>query len=256
MKTYVFSERDILKRSNITETDIRNTLHQVAEETDTDELVVSIYVIKKNSWAGGTAYAKEWMTPESFRTQRGRWKITGYFDIPRDLPRRFKLIRLLPLGCFQPYPKIQKDNYGWEYRYETFMDHLALLFAHELHHYRRYHLGLHPGEGEKSANRWALAHVQLLGYRVQGYFADKAKESNLRRKRKKRLVRRLRKDPYKSFLILDIGSKVFIKFDPHGTYENEIVVVERRIRTNSKRMVVRTADGKIWRWPMDWLQPL
>ena len=256
MKLYIFSENNILKRTDITETEIKHTLRQISEGTDTRDLVVSLYLIERNSWAGGTAYAKGWMTPESFNTGRGKWKITNRFDTPTDLLPKFKLIRLLPFGFLKSYPIIQRDGYGWEYRYERFIDHLAMLFAHELHHYRRYHLGLHPGEGEKSANRWALAHVQLLGYRVQGYFVDGDKKESLRRKRKKRQLWRLHKDPYKAFRVLDVGSKVLIKFDPRNSYQNQIASVERPIRTNSKRMVIRTKDEKTWRWPMIWLQPL
>lgn len=256
MKIYTFSEPNLLSQINTTTVDIQNTLHRISDGTDTSELVVSTYLIETNSWAGGTAYAKTWLTPDFFSTRRGKWKITSFFEVPTDLPGKFKLIRLLPIGKFRSYPRIQKDGYGWEFRYETFIDHLATLFAHELHHYRRFHLGFHPGEGEKSANRWALGHAQLLGFKVKGYFADKEKQQKRRRKQQKQRARRLRKDPYKNFRILDNGAKVLIKFDPQGSYLNEVAIVERPIRTNSKRMIIRTSDGKIWRWPMIWLQHL
>ena len=256
MKLYIFSDQHLLNRIHAPIAQIRETLHRIGAESDTRDLVVGVYLVEGKTWAGGTAYARTWLTPTSFTTRRGNWKITSQHATPDDLPSRFKLIRLLPIAHYRPYPRIQKDGYGWQFRYDTFLDHLALLFAHELHHFRRFHLGFHPGEGEKSANRWALAHARLLGYKVTGRFVDQAKERRQRQKRQKKRHSFFKSDPFQKFRILENGSKVMIKYDPRGTYQNAIGVVERPIRANSKRMVIRTSDEKIWRWPMDWLQPL
>ena len=130
----------------------------------------------------------------------------------------------------------------------SFLDQLAFLYAHELHHFRRYHLRMHRGEGEQSANRWALNYVISLGFRVTG-------SRNSQPKKKSAFKRFISKkfDPYKKFRHIPVGTKLMIHYDPKGMYEREIVAVLRPIRSNSRRVVVQTSDGRSWRWPMDWL---
>ncbi|MBN1349693.1 hypothetical protein JXJ21_09805 [candidate division KSB1 bacterium] len=256
MRIYSFTEQRLIKKLRVNTREVDVTLNRVSESTDTSDLVVSVYLIEAKSWAGGTAYAKTWQHSDTFATHRGHWKITSLFETPADLPSKFKLIRLAPICKFKSYPMTQKDSYGWEYRYESFADHLGMLFAHELHHFRRFHLGLHPGGGEKSANQWALTHIQALGFQVKGYFADREKQKKQRERRQQLRQQRLRKDPFRAFRLLEKGAKLLIRYDPGGRYQQQIAVVERPIRPNSRRMVIRTSDNKIWRWPMDWLQTL
>jgi len=254
MKIYQFADPRLLGQIDTSLAEIHDTVMQVSEGTATHDLVVSHYLVETHSWSGGAAYTRIWMTPETFATNRGKWRITSCFTKPENLPPRFKLIRLLPLSKYRPYPIVQKDGYGWEYQYNSFRDQVATLFAHELHHFRRYHLGLHTGEGEKSANRWALAHVQSLGFKVVGRFVDGERERTLRAHQVTRRVQQLKNDPFRLFRGLEKGARILVSFDPSGRYLNQIAMVERSIRPNSRRMVIRTIDGKIWRWPMLWLQ--
>ncbi|MDZ7261041.1 MAG: hypothetical protein ONB05_02835 [candidate division KSB1 bacterium] len=251
MKIYVFAEKNYLAQIGITEPEIRQTLKRVAEGTDTTDLVVSLYLLPCNNWFGGTAYVQAWNTPRKFFNTRGKWAIIKRFGLPADLPERFKLIRLLMDGNSVPYPQYQQDSYGWKYHYETFLDHLAILFAHELHHFRRFHLGLHPGEGEQSANRWALAHVKQLGFSVDGFLV---KSGHRRKSRTKMRDKFIHRDPFKDFRTLSPGSYLRVIYDPKGRYQDEIVLAVRAIRLNSRRMVVKTKDGKLWHWPMAWLE--
>ena len=254
MRNYIFYDPRCLQKRLIPKQEIQLLLNRVAETTDTSDLVVSIYFVGPTNWSGGTAYVRNWMQAEQFITSRGKWSFTNDFSVPNDLPYRFKLIRILPKPLQgEPYPQRLRDGYGWEFYYQSFADHLALVFAHELHHFRRYHLGLHQGEGERSANRWALGHVKQLGFQVQGKrFAPRSPSTSGMRSILKKVI----PDPFVEFRPLVPGNRVLIQFDPSGRYLNVPAEVIRPIRANSKRMVIRTPDNRMWRWPMDWLCPI
>jgi len=227
-----------------------NILSAVAQDTDTNDLVVTIYFLRRCRWIGGTAIVKKWLAAADLTTKRGRWKFTQAFLPPETLPSRYKLVRLVfDLDVFH-YPIKQQDTYGWIFQYHSFNDHLAFIFAHELHHFRRYHLGLHKGEGEHSANQWALRHVTALGFSVTG---SRIKQKKTVR-RKKFLFNKF--DPYKKFRQLTSSSQLLIHYDPRGRYTGELATVVKPVRSHSKRIVVQTSDGKIWRWPMEWLSLL
>jgi len=230
---------------------IIHILNHVAGETDTTDLVVSVYHFQKSPGHRGTAYVQRWMHPADFATGRGKWAFTRQWPIPPDLPERFKLIRVLISGTGGNYPKSEMDIYGWLFRYQSMQDHLALLFAHELHHFRRHHLGFHPREGEHGANRWALDHVLKHGYSIEGY------RRKSRRTRRFPITGILKKfpsaDPFPGFRSLEPGAIVHIIHDPKGRYTGQDATVQRRIRSNSKRLVIRTNDAAVWRWPMQWL---
>jgi len=249
MQIVVFGTRSRYTGSHSDFSNITKTLEKVARHTDTRHLVTALYLLPGQNQNRGTAYVRHWYSRKNFTTQRGKWNFTAKWPDPDDLPDRFKLIRMRLDSHPSLYPKIELDTYGWRFTYETFHDHLATLFAHELHHYRRYHLGLHPGEGEQSANRWALEQVQKAGFRVM---AEKQPA-----RQKKRRINWKKKfpflDPYLNYRHLKPGDQLIIAHDPRKQYGGQTVEVIRPIRTNSKRMVVRTRDGKTWRWPMNWL---
>ncbi|MBD3289898.1 hypothetical protein GF337_13915 [candidate division KSB1 bacterium] len=249
MKIYLFSNENSGEYFDMDSGEINRIIDKVAHETNTNDLVMALYFLRKSPWIGGT-YFRNWMNPDEFITGRGRWKITKKFDHKIELPWRYKLIRILFDLKMKKYPLIQNDRYGWVFRYESFSDHLAFITAHELHHFRRYHLDMHRKEGEHSANRWALAYVNELGFSVSG----KKKTA----KKKKRFNHYIfsKTDPYEKFRNLKTGAKLLIHHDPNGRYLNEYAVVMRPIRNNSKRIVIKTADGKAWRWPMEWLTVL
>lgn len=233
-------------------TAVHRTVASVAEGTDTRDLVVVLYLVPGKLQCRGTAYVHHWMQPDSFLTCRGKWKLTRRYGVPPDLPERFKLIRMRMDGNIRFFPKTERDGYHWEFRYGSFLDQLALLFAHELHHFRRHHLDLHPRGGERSANRWALQHVQALGFRVEG------KPLPIRQKRfssRGFLIKHFpHLDPYGDLRSLRPGSRLTVSRDPRKQYLGQTVVLVRAARTNSKRLVVQTDDGKVWRWPMAWLK--
>lgn len=253
MQCYIFAHENSLEQARITTTEIRELVEKIASGTDTLDLVVSIYFLKSGRWSGGCAYVRQWFSPKQFRTGRGHWKFTKDFPVPGDLPEKFKLIRLLPTKLnAHEYPGHLIDGYGWQFHFERLIDRLALLFAHELHHFRRFHLNLHPGEGEQSANRWALKQVQNLGYQVSGKVVIK---KHIYRKKRKSFLKQIY-DPYTDFRKLKPGNEVYIRYDPRGRYHGSVAIVERPIRMNSKRIAIRTSDQKKWLWPMEWLQPI
>lgn len=245
MQIYFFTETGFLEKTGLKTAEIRRTFSVIADGTDTTDLVVAVYLVKNSSFSGGTAYARHWLKPTEFSTGRGRWKLSRLFQVPPNLPEKYKLIRLLPR--WQHFPGTISDTYGWTFSYQKFTDHLALVFAHELHHFRRYHLGKHPREGEHSANLWALKRVCDIGLPVTG------ERVKVVRKRKKSSLFR-KKDPFVGFRELKIGDSVYISHDPRSKYVDQHAVVQRPIRKNSKRLVIQTADKKNWRWPMQWLE--
>lgn len=249
MKIYFFSDASWKIKLHGSAEEMTDTISEVASGTNTDGLVVSIYLVGQKSGSSGVAYVRNWLTPENFISRRGRWKISTKFPIPANLPEKFKLIRLQFSPNYLSYPLSQKDCYGWQLSYSSFMDHLAFLFSHELHHFRRHHLGYHHREGENSANKWALQHVQKLNFQVNGKKIKPQKGTKKPRRRLSNLIF----DPYKKFRELTTGDKITIKFDPRGKYDNEIAAVLRPVRTNSRRIVIETNDGKHWRWPMEWV---
>ncbi len=251
MKIYLFSNSSFFQRATIRREEILQTLSQVVKTTNTHDLVVTLYILPDRRDSRGT-YIRNWVTPSDFLAKRGKWAFVQKWGIPSNLPQKFKLIRLRLDGNGRSFPKTKRDRYGWKFKYHSFLDHLSTLFAHELHHFRRYHLGLHPKEGEHAANRWALQHVQNLGFNVQTKY--------IKAKRKKRPFRStlLKKfsqtDPFATFRKLHAGARLSIAHDPRNHYLGQTVTVLRPIRSNSKRIVVQTSDGKTWRWPMVWLK--
>lgn len=250
MKTYIFTNRSGLP-PRFDRNLIIKTIEHISNDTDTKDLVLAMYLLKGPRQVRGTAYARAWSTPERFVTSRGHWKITRRWEIPIDLPEKFKLTRMR-LDAWEHYPRTETDRYGWQFTYKRFIDHLATLYAHELHHFRRYHLGLHPREGENAANHWALEHARSLGYPVEGRkLSDKTKRTSLQ----SRLIRRYpHLDPYREFRQLRKGDRLIIAKDPQHRYIGQTVQIVRPIRSNSKRIVIQTPDGKSWRWPMEWIE--
>ncbi|MCI0495732.1 hypothetical protein L0Z72_12075 [candidate division KSB1 bacterium] len=250
MRVYWFSDTDWETRLSCNKESLTALIQQIAHETNTNDLVIVNYFCNKIAWSGGVACARDFMTPGQFISHRGRWKFTRAFGIPNSLPPSFKLIRLqFGLQSIR-YPLTQIDRYGWKLTYPSFLDHYAFLCAHELHHFRRYHLGLHQREGENSANKWALERIRQLGHYVEG-------AKLVQHKKKKRFASlidsHLMFDPYKKYRSLETGDRLLIKYDPRGYYKEKIVAVVRPMRKNSRRIVVDTGDGKQWRWPLEWV---
>ncbi|MBN2414290.1 hypothetical protein JXO52_00525 [bacterium] len=244
MKCYLFSDTVL----PFTREQLESRMAAVTGGTETGDLVTAIYITSGIRASRGTAYVQRWKTPRTFHASRGYWAFTRAFGTPEDLPHRYKLIKV-HVHPGRSYPGDEIDIYGWRFRYDSLLDHVLFLFAHELHHYRRYHLSLHPREGEHAANRWALQKCLEAGLPVSG--------RRLPVKKKKRATRKpALPAQYLRFRTLQAGDRVRISTDSRGIYRGQTAAAVRPIRPNSKRMVIRTGDGKTWRWPLTWLDPL
>ena len=147
------------------EAGIRSVLGAVAEGTNHDKLVVAVYLLDDATTWRGVMYNAA-LAPRAFCNSGRTWSFVTRFETPTALPARYGLIRMA-FGAHAPHPRIQTCRYGWEYVFESFRHSLALMFAHELHHYRRHHLGLHPRGGEQSAIKWSLVRTREAGFPVE-----------------------------------------------------------------------------------------
>ncbi len=247
MNAYLFAEPGALRRLESSEGGVQEVLGSVARGTPAEALVVCVYLLRRSrSWRG--VYYRLWQDLDSFRVRRGHWRISTRFETPADLPQRYCLIRLL-IGARLTYPMRARDRTGFEHSYQSFHDHLADLFAHELHHYRRYHLGLHPREGEVGANKWALKRVKSLGFAVEGRQIGRPKHRGFSP------TIQIRDLHHERLRLAPAGSKLRVtyRFDDR-LKRGEIVTLVRPLRRPSPRIAVRTAQGKEWWAPMDWLE--
>ena len=296
MKVYIFSDKRALARTGGTAGDLERMLEELALDTDTSDLVAAIYLFSGQSVWEAHAVG-EVIGPERFARERGYWRFIVQSGTPEDLPERFYLVRIA-LGLRRRYPATETDIYNWEMTFEDFRDHLAYTFAHELHHFRRDHLGLHAGEGEHSAIKWAIDRVQRAGFNVGGIRLP----TRRRRKGKKRLLRlplelrpellrrvklsashlsredlreldrwirsrlltvgrqtrdgRLREHAERLRVLPDGTPLLVVHDDDPDGYTGQTAVKVRNLRRNSKRMVIRTADGEEWHYLMEWLAPV
>jgi hypothetical protein len=294
MKLYVFFNTKIADSKTLDIGRIQEILSKIAMGTDTSDLVVVLYLNNRATWFGGVAYVRAWVSPQKFLATHGKWRLAaGRHAAPTDLPARFKLIRMMLPGNLSHYPLSEKDRYHWLHHFSSFDDHLAHLFAHELHHYRRHHLGFHHREGEHGANRWALSHVLALGFKIESTRLPTAKRSTPRQRKtslaavlnpndfispeklirgrmnwrdiKEQVVLHLSRKAREEYIItkekqfdylrsLPEGTILRISFDPSQRYSGSHARLVRSLRRNSLRMVVQTFDGKNWRWPLAWLE--
>jgi hypothetical protein len=253
MLVFQFASERTWSRPALTPERNLHILEKVAEGTDTKDLVVSLYLLPGIHASRGTAYVHRWMTPDDFTTGRGNWKLTLRFGAPDGLPERFRLIRMRLDPDPATYPRDERDGYRWQFRYGAFEDHLATLFGHELHHFRRHHLGLHPRAGEHAANGWALETAVRLGYRVHGRPGRPVRRRPVSPLSALLADFRKKRDPYAGLRRLRAGDPIRIQKDPRGRYTGETAVLVRPVRSNAERMVIRTKDGMAWRWPLAWV---
>ena len=225
-------------------------LDAIADGTDTHHLVIALYLLRRQDFWHAHTYTHP-VTPTVFEKTGNIWAFVRRFEPPPALPKRFQLIRMA-FGMQDPFPRTITDIYGWRLQCERFEDLLAYTFGHELHHFRRYHLGLHLREGEQSACRWALDIAAAAGYRVTG----------VRLPRKKKKPRKPTRSPWPAHLrehferLRDFpaGVELTITRDSaRSPYPGQSAVKVRNLRKNSCRMAVRTPDGREWHWPMQWL---
>jgi len=245
MRVYVFTSRGAARRSGNIEHRTLSVLETIADGTDTRDLIVAVYLLKRKDFWQAHTYTRP-VTRAVFQRTGKRWDFVLRFEPPPALPDRFPLVRMA-LGTRDAYPRTSTDVYGWRLRCERFEDLLAYAFAHELHHFRKYHLGLHPRQGEQAACRWALGRAAKTGFSVTGV-----------RIRSERRPRRRSPQPlpphYESLRALPPGTELTIVRDSgRRRYVGQRAIKVRNLRRNSYRMAVRTPDGREWRWPMQWL---
>lgn len=292
MNTHVFIARGTGGGRGDAEQRVHSVVSAIASGTDTSDLVVTVYLLARRDFWNAHTYTQT-ITPAVFSLTGRHWEFVRRFGAPENLPERFPLIRMA-FGLKEPFPRTIHDVYGWELRCESFDDLLAYTFAHELHHYRRYHLGLHPGEGEQATCRWALGRAAAMGFQVSGqkYQSPRARKteddvsaepnpvllsrlkrsasqlcpSDLReleqwtRKRIADVAEKRRQSPMERHFAhvraLPPGAELILTrdSDPRSRYPGQRAVKVRNLRGDSYRVALRTPDGEEWLWPMQWLK--
>ena len=94
MKIYFFSDAPWNEKLHGSAKNMTDTIARVAAGTNTEGLVVAVYLMGQKMGSSGVAYVSNWLTPENFISRRGRWKITTKFSIPENIPEKYKVIRL------------------------------------------------------------------------------------------------------------------------------------------------------------------
>lgn len=144
---------------------VEGTIRRIAEGTDTSGLVVLVHLSRRTARWGGVFYSSD-VSLEALRKLRGPWREVHGDGVPPGLPSSFPLIEVSIGAKRASYPLADDNRNGFRIECASFHDHLAYIFAHELHHYRRYKLGMHHREGEKSADKWAVVRARTAGYFV------------------------------------------------------------------------------------------
>jgi len=260
MRVHVFKGRGLKSCRTHDDAAIRRTLRVIAAGSDTRELTVVVYLLNRKSFWEAHAYTDH-VTPAVFQHTGPSWNFVKRFGPPPGLRPRFRLIRMA-FGMQQTFPRWVTDVYGWKLRCESFLNLLAYTFGHELHHYRRYVLGLHPGQGEQAACRWAIQMANQTGYgleairvKIDPATVPRCAEA-LRRKKWISALCVKHKDHFELLRSLPDGAPLIITHDSGKSRHVGMPAFKiRNLKKGSYRMSVRTPDGKEWFWPMQWLLP-
>src|SRR5262249_26009535 len=105
-------------------------------------LVVRITLARGRGWDAQCYYS--WFTPAHIEEE----------ERPSELPSYFRLIEAR-VGE-HPYPLTTVDDYGWTWYFPSFLDHLAVVIAHELYHYTQPSFAQYRSNNEWEANLSAL----------------------------------------------------------------------------------------------------
>lgn len=239
MQLHIFTSRGAVRRADNTEARVRDVVETLAADTDTGDLVVATYLTRHKDLWHAEATTRP-VTRRMFERGGRKWGFVARFDVPRGLPRRFHLIRMV-FGMGATYPMTVRDVYDWELRCERFEELVAYTFAHELHHFRKYALGLHPRQGEQAACKYALAVAPAAGYGVTGRRVKPRKTAAL--------------NPHAALLrALPKGAALVITHDTGPKrYLGQPAIKLHTPRRGKTRIAIRTADGREWYWPMNWL---
>lgn len=272
---------------------IRNCIGRIADDTDTSDLVVGVYLLENGkTWQGMLDRHKR--KPQDFTKGGGRWACAREFGVPDGLPEHYALIRLI-YGLDVRYPCERQCRYGWRYEFPRFRDDLAFMAAHELHHFRRHHLGFHPREGEQSAICWGINRMREVGFKMDArrsltgwQCCSSARRRKLPTGPNLNLLRKIMQmaghlayEDLDALRLWATARSIRAHKDwkgytptPHtealrsfpdssilrisslarqDSYAGQKAKKVRNLQA-SPRMEVQTADGKHWRYPMCWLE--
>jgi hypothetical protein len=150
---HIRADEESLASLHVTVDEMFDVVGQVVNGSDSGSpLVVAIYLMDGSGWAGETHFSL--FTPATLHNGE-----------MRNLPPTFRLIQIA-LGQ-NDYPYQARDDYGWQWRFATFLDHLAAVVAHELYHYTQPSFASQRTRNEHDANQAALDQVHALGYAVE-----------------------------------------------------------------------------------------
>jgi hypothetical protein len=253
LRIITYTSPAALKAVSMDRSRIEGLLRRVAEATDTTGLIVITEVSSRNAGWGGSFCMRE-VTPERLARMKGVWREAHSSGVPPGLPSSFRLIEMRIGSRGEKYPRIEYNRNGFKLWFKDFSAHLAYLFAHELHHYRRYCLDMHPREGEKSADRWAAARANETGYSMN-LVAVK-----IRRRTKRRSRRRpagpiaMSETDWNEIKNLPSGSPVCVtRTDNRKLPVGTMVQFIRPMRA-SYRALVRDPAGDERLVPIEWLR--
>jgi hypothetical protein len=268
---------------------VEDVLDRIAQTTDTRDLVVAVYAGPGQRWHGELT-STQLLSRQDFSRQSRSWPSIAKQGTPEGLPEQFFLVRL----SLDVAGRSRTESvYGWRIRFGGLLDHVAYLFAHELHHFRRYGLWLHPGEGERSACRWGVRRAKEAGFAVDGHpvrtrrtrepaalrlsvgsnkpllrriqiRASRLAPSDLTslaqwvQRRLAALADQTRRkqwaEHFEALRSLPVGAPVLITSNLGGQrYAGQVATKLRTLKRGSHRMAIRTSDGRKWRWAMRFL---
>jgi len=159
MKSYIYEEKDALERLDSSEEEVSNILEEIAAAHATHNLVATTYVsIRAKKWHG-VIYNAQVLPKYIHINCPYKWKFCDSLPVPEDLPKEFNLMQLY-FGATLEYPYSYLSIPYLEVTVNSFKDHLAKIFAHELYHFNH----LKDDASEVNANLWALSKLRSLGH--------------------------------------------------------------------------------------------
>src|SRR5262245_56205215 len=120
MHVHIQGSAERLAELGTTPEAVFDTVEKVVPPLTGASLVLVIYLVSGPGWDAVCHHS--WFRPEDLHNG----------TLP-GLPPRFLLIRVA-MGQ-NTYPHQSVDAYGWEWHFETFLDHLAAVLSHEVYHY-------------------------------------------------------------------------------------------------------------------------
>jgi len=295
MRAYIFAEKSALTRTGCDETEIVRIMDDLAVDTDTTDLVVALYLFSRQTvWeahATGEQIGREKFTPGRgfwrFATHFGTPEdLPDRFYLVRialGLRTRYPATETDCYGWEMTFEAF-RDHLAYTFAHEL---HHFRRDNHGLHHREGEHSAV-----RWALDRVRRAGYYVSGLRLPVRKRRRPKRRVLRLPSELRpdLLRRLKLSAshlcaadlreldrwirrrlaavarqgregrleahYAMLKGLPAGTAMRIrKDDDDDGYAGQIAVKVRNLKRGSPRMLVRTADGQEWHWPMEWLEP-